>query len=279
MRNYWIVMVFSVLIVLSSSCKNPATPPSAAALGDTETPTPTQTWTPTVTSTPTPPCGLATCTSTATPVDYYIIDDLEDNDIYLNPNLVGGGNGFWCQYGYVATPIPTIFVVPNTLSGGLNTTAYALRMQASLTDPADGSYPEVFLRGWFRSIVTNRYDASQFSGIKYLVYVGAGDNAVKRKFHIRIADTTHIADSGTCFTNCYDHFGIAMPSVPTGGWVSQSVTFSTAVREGWGNPIIPTTLSGHHLQELLSLDWVESRNNVAGTSTIDFWVDQIEFIP
>jgi hypothetical protein len=39
----------------------------------------------------------------------------------------------------------------------------------------------------------------------------------------------------------------------------------------------PPTFSGANLQQMLWLQWEESRNNTAGSSNVDFSVDDIEF--
>ena len=39
----------------------------------------------------------------------------------------------------------------------------------------------------------------------------------------------------------------------------------------------PPTLSGVNLQQVLWLQWEEGRNNTPGNSTIDLWIDDVEF--
>jgi len=207
----------------------------------------------------------------------YVIDNFEDGNTIFNTSLRGASAGTWTNYGTSgqSTVNSASYVLANTLADTLNPTGMAAHVLGSLTDPANGSYPEVTLQGRFNK--APYYDASSFTGLKYLILIGSTDTATKRRFKITIAKTVPISNGGVCETNCWDHFGINMPAAPTGTWVSQAVTFATATREGWGSPITPATFTGTNLQELIGLDWAESRNNMGGTSVIDFWVDEVEF--
>jgi hypothetical protein len=206
-----------------------------------------------------------------------IIDNFEDGNTIMNTSLRGAPAGTWTNYGTSgqATGLNTTnYVLANTFLTAPNTSPMAAHVMGSLTDPANASYPEITLQGRFN--VAPYYDASSFTGVKYHILIGASDTATKRRFKVTIAKTVPIANGGVCTVNCWDHFGLNIPG-PTGGWIEQSLTFATASREGWGSPITPNTFTGTNVQELIGLDWAMSRNNMAGTSTIDFWVDNVEF--
>lgn len=209
-----------------------------------------------------------------------VIDNFEDGNNIMNTNLRGASAGTWTNYGTAGQAVLNTnnYILSNTV-GGTNATLVAAHLLGTLVDPGNGSYPEATLQGRFNK--APYYDASSFTGIRYLCYIGTADTATKRRFKVPIKHTVPTSNGGDCATNCWDHFGLNMPTVK-GTWVQQTMIFATATREGWGSPIIPATFTGTNLQELIGLDWSESLNNCQSipspcNAVIDFWVDEVEF--
>jgi hypothetical protein len=47
-------------------------------------------------------------------------------------------------------------------------------------------------------------------------------------------------------------------------------------QSGWGGPVVPPEFT-EHLAEIMGFEWSHSSGNVAGTTGVDFWVDEVEF--
>jgi len=239
---------------------------------------------------------VSSMTRTAASMSDNVIDTFEDANAFYNPALRGAPNGTWVNYGTAGQGVlnTSNFVVPNANPSGINTTATAAHLLGTLKDPGNASYPEATLQGRFnvapacdRTDPRNLskcvfYDASSFTGLRYMVRIASADTAVKRRFKMTIANTVPVANGGFCIAcglpggGCWNAFGGDF-TVPRDTWVQQSYTFATMTREAWGCAIIPASFSGINLKQLIGLDWCASRDNVLGTSLIDFWVDEVEF--
>lgn len=216
-----------------------------------------------------------------------IIDNCEDGNTLLNPNLRGAPAGSWANWGTTGQTVlnTNAFMVPNTVMGGVNTTENVIHVLGTVTDPANATYPEAALQ--LRFNVSPYFNMSSFSGIKYKIRIGAGDNATKRRMKIWAAQTVPAGNGGICtpVADCWNHFGYFYSfgsTVPLAlardTWYDMSHTWADLRREDyWGGVVTPTTFSGIHLEQILGIDWAFSRDNDFGTSNVDYWLDEIEF--
>jgi len=156
---------------------------------------------------------------------------------------------------------------------GAEGTTYGFRVQGSVTDGGDAVYPTLDLQAQVNGGAL--YDASFFSGVRFYLKVMPADDATKRIFAIPTF-ATQGSPSGGCTSNCYDHFFMNYENT-NGAWRLYNVDFLSLGRQGFGAPLTPNNLAGNNLKQMLWLMWQEGRNNAAGTSTIDFWIDSIEF--
>ena len=159
---------------------------------------------------------------------------------------------------------------------GANNTPMACHVTGIITDPGTGVYPAVDLQApmeW-----GDKYNMSFFSGVRFYYNISNADTVSKRVFEIPTFQTQGTPAGGCDVTSgkCYDHFGTTLAGT-NGSWKSFSVKFSDLTRAGFGTPLNPANLSGYNLTQVLWLLWEESNNNTAGTVTVDFWVDEIEF--
>lgn len=239
--------------------------------------------------------SLATFVATATPtVVPNVIDNLEDGDTYLNPAMSGMTStgvplGFWVAstWGDSSNVIDNSAGANVVFCGGVgaNNTSCAIHIYGNLKDNGDNQYPAFQLEGKLKG--GNYFDASAYpyTGIRFYIKIGAGDTCSDRRFNVPIGLTTPPSGGGYCASNCYGHFGssvgvggaVATGAHPTGTgvWSQQSYPF-TGLSPVYG-PALGKTLAGNYLKELLEVEWVFGRNGVAGTSTVDYWVDEVEF--
>jgi hypothetical protein len=204
------------------------------------------------------------------PPDQRIVCNFEDGSNSINPKLFGGATGNWIDYGGAdGTPPSPNFVV----AGGANGTKMAAHIFGVLIDHGDGKYPEMAMEGNFNK--SGNYDASAFTGVKFYYKCPIDDQAKKRRFVVGTAPTLTTAEGGTCTDQCDNHFGNMLET--ENDWVQKVYNFSDLKREsGWGSAVTPPDLTDH-LKEFVLLGWKHSGDNNAGTYTIDFWVDEIEF--
>jgi hypothetical protein len=225
---------------------------------------------------------VATATPTVQPI---VIDNLEDGDTYLNPAMCGTTStgvplGFWVA----STWGPSSNVI-NGMSGanivfcdgmGANNTSCAIHIYGNITDVTPTTYPSFQLEGKLRG--GSYLDISQYgyTGVRYYMKIGTGDNCLYRRFNVGIGATTPQAGGGYAnSTNAYSHFGATLTT--TGGvWTQKTFIFTSLIR-AFGTPLSPSTLSGNHLKELLEVEWQFGRNGSSGSSTVDYWIDEVEF--
>jgi hypothetical protein len=232
-----------------------------------------------------------TFVATATPtVPPNIIDNLEDGDTYLNPAMCGVGAsgapyGFWVasSWGDPANLINGRSGSPIVFGGsvGANGTDSAIHIYGTIIDHADNQYPSFQLEGKLKG--GNYFDAVPygFVGVRFYYKTGT-DTCTFRRFNLPIAATSPSSTGGYCLTSCFDHFGASL--TPTSGaWSLKTYYFNATLgtpilsRQGFGSAISPTTLSGSHLSQLLQVQWQFGRNGSAGTSSVDYWIDEVEF--
>ncbi len=201
--------------------------------------------------------------------DASVISNFDDGSNNGNPKLFGDGSGTWATMTWAGNAVNSNFVV----KGGANGTKMAAHVFGSLTDKGDASYPEFDLQFNFKG--KDLYDASNFAGIKFYYKCPAADQALKRRFNIATAPTLPMSDGGTCESACYNHYGANLK--PISDWTALSYNFSDLTRlPGWGSPVAPPELT-EHLKEFIYIKWGHSADNAAGTYTIDYWVDEVEF--
>ena len=168
-------------------------------------------------------------------------------------------------------------LTPALVSPGANGTGNCVHLAGSVTDPGNATYPAALLTIPIEAGGNGRYDASLFSGIKFYIKTSPADNVGTRSFAIPIVKTS-VAPAGTCalYNSCYNNFAYAYTAT-NGNWQLVSIPFNTMARQSYGGAISPTTLSGTNLQDILSLQWSEGNQNVPGTVTVDFYVDEVQF--
>jgi hypothetical protein len=172
-----------------------------------------------------------------------------------------------------------------TIEGpGADGTALACHITGTVTDPADGkTYPQILLIGSLDASPPkkyNAYDGSFWSGVEFYVNIAPDDTTTYRYINI---PTTQEAPStsfgaGTCNAGrtCYNYFGYSLSGLAP-GWQKVYVSFSQMTNISTNFQSTPPTFTGVNLQQIIALQWVEGRNNVKGTSTADFWVDEVYF--
>ncbi len=221
------------------------------------------------------------------PPNYTMIMDFEHGG-NVNPTLLGATPGgvskiLWGGGGLNLTDILTlphpilILPVPASMSNGSPT---AVHVVESFTDFGDSQFPSNQLR--IKPAGLGYYDVSPFSGVKFMLNIQPGDDALKRRFAFGVAQTLPFDDSdsgGACDNSnngCNNNFG-AMLDNTNGAWVTKSYLFSDLTRESFGNATSPSTFSGIHLKQIIRIVWEEGRNNSPGVCNVDYWVDQVEF--
>ncbi len=161
---------------------------------------------------------------------------------------------------------------------GANGEDYAFHETAAVTDLGDFEYPSIDLQAQFEGGAF--YDAGAWKGVKFMMKVGPGDTAPHRIFSIPVFQTVAVAGGGGCTAGpklCYDHFAADYSGGTGGQWKQFSYLFSDLHQLVAGAIPNPPTLSGLNLQQVLWLQWEEGRNNTPGNSTIDLWIDDVEF--
>lgn len=240
-----------------------------------------------------PPVGMFVPTAIPTMAPD-IVSNFENGSMTMNNNLCGADNGYWLNASYggsnsvaspLINPIPAAIQTPGTGFNGLH-------FYGTITDPGGGAYPALQLQAVFSSNPSHPYlDASatgcNFSGIQFQMNILADDTTYHQRLFGVATDQTITGFPGSnCPSNCNDLFwndhlgiytGVFGPNVGA-GWVTYSYTWAQLYQEGWGNPASPAGMAAH-LNKLILLEWKWTGNNVAGTYTADFWLDNIQFLP
>jgi hypothetical protein len=168
------------------------------------------------------------------------------------------------------------------VTGGANGTPQAAHISGAVTDLGDGTYPSIAFEGYLDTASGaphNAYNMSFFTGVKFYINFTSSDTTTSRFFYI---PTTQEAKSpqGDCTaaTGCYNYFGYTFPTASTNGWVQYSFNFATDLAPTpYGIQPNPATFTGVNLQQVLGLLWQVGRQNAAGTSNVDFYVDEVYF--
>ncbi len=165
-------------------------------------------------------------------------------------------------------------------SGGANGTPQAAHISGAVTDLGDGTYPSIGFEGYLDTAsgaLHNAYNISFFSGVKFYANFTSADTTPSRFFYV---PTTQEAKSpqGDCTaaTGCYNYFGYTFPAGSTNGWQLYSFKFSD-LKVSYGVQPSPSSFTGINLTQVLGLLWQVGRQNSAGTSNVDFWVDEVYF--
>ena len=206
----------------------------------------------------------------------------------INPNLFEMNNPNGTPPYVLTTTLGTVVLINNfpafvTAAGameapGAGGSSYAFHETGTLKDLGDFSYPSLDLQAQMEA--GSEFNASHFTGVKFMMKVGPADTALHRIFSVPVFQTQAVAGGGGCTAGprlCYDHFAADFSAGTGGQWKQFSYDFSALHQLVAGAIPNPPTLSGVNLQQVLWLQWEEGRNNTAGTSAIDLWVDDIEF--
>jgi hypothetical protein len=213
-----------------------------------------------------------------------LVANFDNNSPVINPNLMEMSN----PPNYVLVTPGSVSAVDNfsgapvnmilngvVQAGGANGTAYCFHVTGSFTDPGNSSYPAAELEAQMEG--GSQYSGIFFSGVKFYLLIASGDNTTKRDFSIPVYQTQGSPAGGCNGSGCYDNFAFDLSSGTSGQWKAVSIPFSSLVQGYTGVITNPPTFSGANLQQMLWLQWEESRNNTAGSSNVDFSVDDIEF--
>jgi len=221
-------------------------------------------------------CGNPISTATPTPPPpINLIDNFEDGNTSMNPNLVNsGGLGTWTLESWAGNTVNSPFIFTNG-AGALGTAGY-MHAFGPIHDAADGTYPAFLLKGFLQGGTS--YDASSFTGIQFYYNVSASDTCNFRRFNIATAWTLPAAEggNGTC-TLCYDHYGANFPAGSTGGWALKSYAFTSLQRQGFEVPSLPMSMPTSMTTDFNRLEIEFGRNGTFGDSTVDYATDEWSF--
>ncbi len=203
--------------------------------------------------------------NTPTAINPYLFD-LSNPPAYtlLNPGSVFSWGGASVSI-YNSGPV----------SGGANGTRTSYGCNGSVTDFGNGLYPSFNLLAQFKSGVAD-YNMTPFTGIQYYLKVESDDTAPWRVLEIPLSSTIPVTAGGSCLNNCYDNFYVGFGNTD-GAWTRVVHAFGDFKRQGFGNPLTPSNLTGTNLQQAFCLQWEEGNQNTPGTITFDFNVDEIQF--
>ncbi|HVZ79312.1 MAG TPA: hypothetical protein VHE12_00775 [bacterium] len=166
-------------------------------------------------------------------------------------------------------------------AGGAAGTPQAAHISGAVTDLGDGTYPSIGFEGYLDTASGaphNAYNMSFFTGVKFYVNFMPSDTTPSRFFYI---PTTQEAKppQGDCTaaTGCYNYFGYTFPAGSSNGWKQYSFQFDKDLVTSYGVKPVPNSLTGVNLTQVLGLLWQVGRQNVAGVSNVDFYVDEVYF--
>ncbi len=194
-----------------------------------------------------------------------------NNDLIVSPGAWSAPNNF-----------SSVENATLTVKGpGAAGTALGCYVAGTITDPGNATYPDIELDGHLDASPPDQYKAyngSFWSGVKFYVNILPDDTATYRFFKVSTTQEAEPAVGGTCTagTSCYNYFGIALTG-PTNGWQQITLNFTQLSNIATNFQTVPPTFTGVNLQQILFLDFVEGRNNVPGTSNVDFGVDEVYF--
>lgn len=174
-------------------------------------------------------------------------------------------------------PANVVLGFAGIMAGGANNSNYAFQVVGTLTDQGNATYPAIDLEAPIEG--GNLYDGSFFTGIKFYLKIANDDQTTKRTFSVPVYQTQGAPQGGCVGGNaggCYDNFAFDISAGTGGQWKLFNIPYTSLAQAYAGVKTVPPTFSGANLQQILWLQWEESRNNTAGTSHIDFWVDDIE---
>jgi hypothetical protein len=169
-----------------------------------------------------------------------------------------------------------------TIKGpGAAGTALGCFISGAVTDTGNAAYPDIELDGHLDANPPppyGAYDGAYFSGVKFYINILPDDTATYRYFKVSTTQEAEASAGGTCTagTICYNYFGYSLTG-PTSGWQQISLQFTQLTNIATNFQTVPPTFTGVNLQQILFLDFVEGRNNVVGTSNVDFGVDEVYF--
>jgi hypothetical protein len=203
----------------------------------------------------------------------------------INPNLIEMNN----PPGYVLKTAGAITAVNNFASSvsiifngvqaaGPSGFPNAFMAQGTINDPGNNTYPAMELEAQMEG--GNEYDGSFFSGVQFGLFIGTDDTTTKKDFSIPVLQTQG-PPLGRCVGGnaggCYDNFMYDLTSSPSGQWLLVNIPFSSLQQAYAGVVTNPPTFKGANLQQMLWLQWEESRNNTIGISNFHYGVCDISF--
>ncbi len=242
-----------------------------------------------------PPIGAYPAPSTAP--NYSLVNNFEGNfnsqpstftNTYLyevnTPSKVVESPGAWSAPNNFVTNEAATMTIKGPGAAG---TGLACYISGAITDTGNAAYPDIELDGhldanppttYSSSVTYSAYDGAFWSGVKFYINILPDDTATYRYFKISTTQEAEAAAGGNCTagTICYNYFGYSLTG-PTNGWQQITLQFWQLTNVPTNFQTVPPTFTGVNLQQILFLDFVEGRNNVVGTSNVDFGVDEVYF--
>jgi hypothetical protein len=221
-----------------------------------------------------PPLSNIILTSTPT-LGPNIVSNFNDDTLNMNTGLANSMNGFFYNgtYGDTTTSMAVTAPVPAEGAGD----NFALHIWGTYTDPGNASYPAFQLQGFPRSD-KSYYNASSFTGIKFSWNCPSDDNSVQRFLCLVDGRIAPPSQGGSCTgaagaVPCYDYSSITLPNT-AGAWQQISSAF-TAFNLQYSSGS-PTNVTPTDLTQIINFMWTNRSNNVAGTYTADYWIDNVQ---
>ena len=228
-----------------------------------------------------PPIAVMVVTSTPTLMPD-VVSNFETGGTAVNSNLTGvnGYPGSFSANTYGGSPPNTInnpFIVSNPGDGS----NFALHISTSLSSTGAYEADQVFCNLKSPGASSPYFDLTPFTGIRFDFKLGADTNpASGRVFGIPI-DITTVPSSpgGTCTSQCYNNFQVNLPAGQNTAWMPLTFTWSQFA-EAYNQLTPPQNQFSNHLTRALQLEWSFSPNAaIVTTTTTDFWVDNVQFLP
>lgn len=170
------------------------------------------------------------------------------------------------------------FIVPNTIQNVNNGSLFALHMFGGLNTTTNGYEADQLFCNFLSGSPPNPYfDMTAFTGVRMDVAFGGDTNPFRfLAFPIDLT-TPSSTPGGICSGSCYAHYQVSLPSGSNTGWMPVTYTWSsfTQAFAPLGTPF------SSHLNKVLQLSISMGPNSASGglTTTTDFWLDNVQFLP
>lgn len=187
-----------------------------------------------------------------------LIDDMEDGDDRII--MADGRQGPWHTF----SPNGSGELKPE--AGGADDSMYAMHTKGGGVDYAGMSFDLNNPDTTSGSMQSKPFDASEYSGIVFMVKGGATDS-VRLRVEVPTSDAVPTENGGTCTNSCWNVYGWEMPMPrPTSTWKEVKAPFASMVRsDGSKSPALDKS-------KLMSISFrqIEKAN-------FEYWIDDVRF--